>query len=164
VPPAEFDDSCPIGDLDSVLRGHDGLGAEPDRGIEALLKITGGTQLNRVELHPELRSCCLDLLQFLDDARIGGTPQDRQPAERREDLFQQLESFGRQLRGEQAGSRDISSRPRKAGNEAGGYRIADGSHDNGNALRRPPRRVRGLGSCRHDDIDVSLNKVRSETG
>src|SRR5262245_38911554 len=88
VPLAELDDPCSIGDLDGVLRRHEGLGAKLHRGLEALLEITRGAQLELVELYSEQRCGRLDLLQLLEDAGIGGTPQDRHPGERREGVLQ----------------------------------------------------------------------------
>jgi len=51
LPFCEIDDPCPIGDLDCILRSHDGLGAELRRGFEAFFNIAGGTQLKRLELN-----------------------------------------------------------------------------------------------------------------
>ena len=81
-----------------------------------------------------------------------------------ENIIQQLQSLGSQLGREKAGSRDVPSRSRKARNEAGSYRIADGGHDDGDGLGRLPCGVGRLGSRRQDDVDVSLGEVGSQSG
>src|SRR5262249_61967911 len=70
-----------------------------------------------------------------------------------------LQAFGRQLGRKKAGARDVPSRPREGGDEASSYRVANGSHDDGDRLGRLPCGVGGLGSSGQDGVNLALNEL-----
>src|SRR5262245_2857976 len=164
VPLAELGDPRPIGDLDCVLRRHDGLGAGEHRRLKTLVQIVGDVQLERMELQPESWRRRLDLFQFLNDTGVGCTPEHSQAGQGRKNLLQQLQAFGRQFGRKKAGACDVSSWPREAGDEPSSDRVANGSHHNGDRLGCLSRRVGGLRSGGQDDVDLALNELGGECG
>jgi hypothetical protein len=121
-------------------------------------------QLERVELHSESWRRHLYLFQFLNDAGIGGTPEDSQAGQCRKNLLQQLQALGRQFGRKKARACDVSSRPREAGDEASSYWVANGCHDDRDRLGRLPCGVGRLGSSRQNGVDLALNELGGKRG
>jgi len=72
--------------------------------------------------------------------------------------------FAAQLRGERGQASNVSTRPRKAGNEPIANRIVIKRHDNGDRASRFPGGPRIGRAGRDNDVDLKTNQLSRERG
>jgi hypothetical protein len=91
-------------------------------------------------------------------------PNHRDANEVGHDFFEKLQPLGALIGCNERQSGDVSARPRQAGDVAGGHRIADRRHDDGNGAGRFAGSLDRLCCVRDDDIDVCANKLGGKHG
>ena len=92
-------------------------------------------------------------------------PEDSDPTDPRNGLLELFQTLNDQLRGEDGRPRDITARPRKAGDEPVRNRIANTSEDNGQGPGRLlGGQSGGCASCGHDHINLERNQFGRKSG
>src|SRR5215813_5244827 len=101
----------------------------------ALERLEGGRNIltspdfEAVNFEPEHVSCCLNLGHLQNREGISGIGHDRQTAETRDNLMQELESFANKIGRLERQTGDVAARSRKARNESSAERISRRGED-----------------------------------
>jgi hypothetical protein len=96
-------------------------------------------------------------------ARFSEIPQDGYPRHPGDKLPEQLKSLPAQLTRQRDDTGDIATRAGQARNESQPYDITAGCHDNRNGIRHLLDRRDGLAASGHDDVDLGIHELPSET-
>jgi len=102
---------------------------------------------------------CINL-PLRDGGGVLRVPNDRDAAQLRDSLFEELDALSAELGKAEGEPRHVAARLREILDEAGADRIADRDHHDRNGLRRVLRRQRRLKASGGDEVDVELDELR----
>jgi hypothetical protein len=139
---------------------HDG-GARTPPGHDAKgrLNLRGRARLHDIALELQRPRHLGDLLRPRRVRGVAGVRENRDPAESRHSLVQELHLLAGQLRSDEAEPRHVPSRPRQAGHQARGDRIGRNRHDDRHARGRLLRGERRCRARDDDHVDAGTNQL-----
>ncbi len=120
-----------IGAGDRVVAGLDSLRVSNFHLLEGAHDFAQLPQPEWLQFDIERLRGCLHCPKFRSDRRIVRIQDDAHTGDVRHHFLEQLDSFCPQLRIEEALTRDVSARPRDAGDDARCDRVADQRHHDG---------------------------------